>query len=165
MKKFGLWAFFALLLFIVQVTVLPFFPLHGVTGDLLLLLAASYGFLKGRRLGVLAGFFLGLCHDLATGTFFGIHTFVDMTVGLCCGKFSDQVFKDQFFLPLTASVFATSVAYFVPLAFVFMMGYEFDAAAHMRNNLPAMLILEFLLACPVHKLTLKADAYIREQTR
>ena len=162
MKKAGMWAAFAAALYVLQTSLFTFLTIKGVTVDLLLLLTCSYGFLKGRRLGVLAGFLLGLMQDLASGTFFGINTFVKMTVGLLCGKLSDQVFKDQFFLPLSAAFFSAFANYLIPLAFVLMMGYNVNVAEHMKDVLPQMVVLQFLFAYPVHKLTMKFDEYVKK---
>jgi rod shape-determining protein MreD len=76
---------------------MPFISIHGISADLLLLFVVSVSFQKGSRNGSLVGFLSGLLQDLATGTFFGINIFIKMIVGYVCGRFSKQVFKEQFF--------------------------------------------------------------------
>lgn len=161
MKKFGIWAAFASGLYVLQSSLMPLISVHGVSADLLLLLSVSFGFIKGPRLGVLMGFCLGLMQDLATGTFFGVNTFTKMSVGFICGKFSDQVFREQLFLPLMASIFATVLNYFLPAMFMRLMGYDFSVMAHMEYTLLPMFVYQFVCAYPVHRFTCRVDEYVK----
>ena len=113
MKKIGKWAAFAAVLFVLQTSLLPLMAYHGVTADLLLLLTVSVAFLRGSKQGAFMGFGAGLMQDLATGTFFGVNTLSRTLLGLLFGQFSDRVFKEQFFLPVLASVAATILNYFL----------------------------------------------------
>ena len=101
-RKFLVWFVFVLILYVIQSSLLPFISIHGISADLLLLFVVSLSFQKGRRNGALIGFLSGLLQDLATGTFFGINVFIKMIVGYVCGRFSRQVYKEQFFLVIVA---------------------------------------------------------------
>ena len=67
--------------------------------------------LKGARVGALSGFAVGVLQDIASGTFLGVNAFTRVLIGFCVGKFSDQVFKEQVFLPVFASLLVTTVNY------------------------------------------------------
>lgn len=161
MRRFGLWASFAAGLYVLQTSILPLTAYHGISPNLMLLLTVSFSFLRGKRLGVLMGFCVGLLQDLATGTFFGVDVFSCMAIGYVCGKFSDQVFKDQFFLPLTVSVFATVAHYFILASFMFLLGYRFPFITHLQNVLLPMLCYQFVCAYPVHKAACWMDQYVK----
>ena len=165
MKRFSLWAAFVAGLYVMQSSILPLLAYHGISANLLLLLTVSFAFLRGARYGVLMGFCAGLLQDLATGTFFGVDVFSYMSIGFVCGKFSDQVFKDQVFLPLLASIMATVANYFLLLLFMLLLGYRFQVAFHIQEVLLPMLCWQFLFAYPVHKATLEMDKYIKERYR
>lgn len=163
MKKFGIWASFVVGFYVLQSSLLPLVAYHGISPNLLLLLTVSFAFLRGPRYGVLMGFCLGLLQDLATGTFFGVDVFSCMAIGLVCGKFSDQVFKDQFFLPLLASLASTVFHYALLLTFMLLLGYRFSLAGHMQCTLLPMLFWQFLFAYPVHQLAFRLDKHVREK--
>lgn len=163
MKRFGTWGAFVAGLYVLQSSILPLLAYHGISPNLLLLMTVSFAFLHGPRYGVLMGFIAGLLQDLATGTFFGVDVFSYMSAGFICGKFSDQVFKEQLFLPLLASMVATVAHYFLLVAFLLLLGYRFNIVGHMYETLLPMVCYQFLLAYPVHKVTCWADKQIRKR--
>lgn len=163
MRKFGLWAAFVMGLYVLQSSILPLLSYHGISPNLMLLLTVSYAFLRGMRYGTLMGFCAGLLQDLATGTFFGIDVFSFMAIGCICGKFSDQVFKEQLFLPLTVSLVATAAHYFILAFFMFLLGFRFHFILHMQSVLLPMLCYQFVFAYPVHRAAYWMDRYVRGQ--
>ena len=165
MKKFGLWAAFAASLYVLQTSLFPLVAFHGISVDFMLLLTMSLSLLKGRKIGVLSGFLMGLAEDLATGTYFGTNTFAKMSVGFICGKLSEQIFKDQLFLPLMGSAVATAINFAVLLMFAHLMGYEFNAAIYAAQNFPPCLVWQLIFTYPVHKLVLRTNEYAKTLKR
>lgn len=162
-KQCGIVAAWAVLLYVLQTSFLPLIAYRGISPDLMLLLTVSFAFLHGARYGSLMGFCAGLLDDLATGTFFGINIFSRTIIGFVCGRFSDQVFREQLLLPIFAALMATAVNYFITAAFIFMLGYSFNILNHIQTYLPVALYYQLLFAYPVHVLTIKVDKYIRDQ--
>ena len=113
MKKYRYFIAFFLVLFVLQFSFLPLISVYGIVPDLLLLATVSYAFLRGSAWGGFIGFALGLMEDLSVGSFFGLHAFTLTLIGLFFGRFADRVFKEQFFLPITASVAATFAKYVI----------------------------------------------------
>ena len=150
MKNAGVTALAVIILYALQTSLLPLIAYHGVTADLLLLFVTSTAFLKGARVGALSGFALGLLQDLASGTFLGMNAFTRFVLGFCVGKFSDQVFKEQFFLPVVASLVVTTVNYFILALLMLLLGYRFNLMVHMQNILLPMVCFNVLFAYPVH---------------
>lgn len=157
MKNAGVTALAVVILYAFQTSLLPLIAYHGVTADLLLLFVTSTAFLKGARVGALSGFALGLLQDLASGTFLGMNAFTRLVLGFCVGKFSDQVFKEQFFLPVVASLVVTTVNYFILALLMLLLGYRFNLMGHMQYTLLPMLIYQLAFAYPVHRLAYELD--------
>jgi len=162
-KKCGILAAWAIALYVLQTSLLPLVAWRGVSTDFMLLLTVSFGFLRGARFGVLMGFCAGLLQDLGSGTFLGINVFNLMVLGFLCGKFSDKVFKDQFFLPIMAAVAAAAIDYVMTAAFVFLLGYPFDFAAHVRANFLPTIFWQVIFAYPVHLITYKIDQCLQDK--
>ncbi len=162
MKKFGKWVAGVIGLYVLQTSILPLLAFHGISPNLMLLFSVSFAFLRGPYYGVLMGFCVGLMQDLATGTFFGIDVFSYMLISFICGKFSNQVFKDQLFLPVLASVAAAFIHYCILAEFMFLLGYHFNLVMHAQNTLLPMMCYQFVMAYPVHKLVCWMDKYIRD---
>ena len=150
MKKFGAWALFTIVLYVLQSSILPLISWHEISADLLLVAVVSVSFLLGSREGALFGFFAGLLQDLATGTFFGVDIFSKLVIGYTCGAFSRHFIKEQFFLPVFSVIAASVANYFIILMFMILLGYRFDWMEQLSGLLIPMTAYNAIFAFPVH---------------
>lgn len=150
MKKFGAWALFTVVLYVLQSSVLPLIAWHEISADLLLAAVVSVSFLRGSQAGAMLGFFAGLVQDLATGTFFGVDIFSKMLIGYGCGAFTRHFIKEQFFLPVFSVVAASAANYFIILLFMILLGYRFDWVEQLSGLLIPMMAYNAVFAFPVH---------------
>ena len=165
MKKYKFFVLFFLGLFVLQFSFLPLISIYGIVPDLLLLATVSFAFLRGSAWGRLIGFSLGLMEDLSVGSFFGLHAFTLTLIGLFFGRFSDRVFKEQFFLPITASVAATFAKYLISALIVYLLGYHFNPFLHMGRVLLILLLFQLIFAYPIHWATFHLDRRIHDPER
>ena len=142
MKTFAKWAALVIGLYILQTSLLPLVSYNGVSPNLMLLLTVSVAFLLGHRYGVFMGFAEGLLQDLTSGSF------------------SDQIFKDQFILPVISSFFTSTIHYFIMVMFTFLLGYHLNLQWSLQYTLLPLLCWQFIFAYPIHKLVLKFDKSI-----
>ena len=162
MKKYKFFVLFFLGLFVLQLSFLPLIAIYGIVPDLLLLATVSFAFLRGSVWGGFIGFALGLLEDLSVGSFFGLHAFTLPLIGLFFGRFSDRVFKEQFFLPITASVAATFAKYLISAVIVYLLGYHFNPFLHMGRVLLILLLFQLIFAYPIHWATFHLDRRIHD---
>ena len=165
MKKHRYFIVFFVVLFALQFSFLPLISVYGVVPDLLLLATVSYAFLRGSAWGGFVGFSIGLMEDLSVGSFFGLHAFTLTLIGLFFGRFSDRVFKEQFFLPITASIAATFAKYVISALIVYSLGYHFNPFLHIGRVLFILLLFQLIFAYPIHWATFHLDKRIRDPKR
>ena len=165
MKKNRYFIVFFVVLFALQFSFLPLISVYGVVPDLLLLATVSYAFLRGSAWGGFVGFSIGLMEDLSVGSFFGLHAFTLTLIGLFFGRFSDRVFKEQFFLPITASIAATFAKYVISALIVYLLGYHFNPFLHIGRVLFILLLFQLIFAYPIHWATFHLDKRIRDPKR
>lgn len=164
MKKFGAWALFTVVLYVLQSSVIPLIAWHEISADLLLVAVVCVSVLRGSQEGVLFGFLAGLLQDLATGTFFGVNIFSKMVIGYGTGAFSRHFVKEQVFLPLLAVVGASVANYFIILMFMMLMGYRFDWMEQVSGLLLPMTAYNAVFAFPVHLWTRKlSERFLSKQ--
>ncbi len=114
--------------YLLQTSVFSRYKLAGVTPNILVCVVSTYGFMKGRRAGILTGFFTGLLLDIFSGTIFGLYALIYMYIGLLNGLFKKQFFGDDLRLPMIligASDILYGVASFVAF-FVIRGDYNFS---------------------------------------
>ena len=100
MKRGLITALLIWILFLLQTTVFQFLKIASTSPNLLLILTVSTGFLRGKREGLLTGFFSGLLTDLFYGSWFGFYALLLMYIGYIAGKFSNIYFEENIRMPL-----------------------------------------------------------------
>lgn len=86
--------------FLCQSTVFHFFELSGVVPNLLLIVTMSFGLMRGRKEGLLIGFFSGLLMDIFFGGVLGPYAFIYMTMGYINGFFHRIYYVEDVLLPM-----------------------------------------------------------------
>ena len=86
--------------FIFQTSVFPAFDFNGITPNLMIILAASCGFMRGEMYGMLVGLFSGLLIDIFNGDVIGFYACVYMMIGYVNGMFQRISYPEDIKLPL-----------------------------------------------------------------
>ncbi len=89
-----------LMCYIFQSTVFRGLSFGGIIPNLMVVLTASFGFMRGEKEGLLIGFFCGLLCDIFSGDFLGFYALVMMYIGFLNGKFSGIFYPEDIKLPL-----------------------------------------------------------------
>lgn len=86
--------------FLCQSSIFHFLELSGVVPNLLLVVTMSFGLMRGRREGLLVGFFSGLLIDIFFGNYLGPFAFIYMTMGYINGFFHRIYYVEDVLLPM-----------------------------------------------------------------
>ena len=100
MLKIVVSAFFIIISFLLQGTVFQTLNFGGIVPNLLIIVTASYGFMRGKKNGLLIGFFSGLLMDIFFGSILGYYTLIYMYIGYFNGIFRKSFFPEDIKLPL-----------------------------------------------------------------
>lgn len=101
MIKKKIFTFFVILIiYLLQTTVFRSLELAGVVPNLILVVVVSYAYLRGRKNGLIIGFFCGLMLDLQYGSVIGLYAFIMMTIGFLVGFCKKFYFRDRLHLPI-----------------------------------------------------------------
>lgn len=86
--------------FLLQSTVFHAFAFGGIVPNLLIILTASFGFMRGEKSGLLIGFFSGLLMDIFFGEVIGFYALLYMYAGYTNGKFNRIFYPEDIKLPI-----------------------------------------------------------------
>ena len=81
--------------FILQNTICSYISFGNIVPNLLLITVSSFGFIKGKKAGVLTGFFAGLMVDIFFSAILGFHALLYMYIGYFNGFFKRLFYKDE----------------------------------------------------------------------
>lgn len=90
--------------FLMQSTVFQWIAFNDIVPNLLIVLTASFGFMRGEKEGLLIGFFCGFICDIFFGDIIGFYALVMMYIGFLNGKFSGGFYPEDIKLPLALIV-------------------------------------------------------------
>jgi rod shape-determining protein MreD len=135
---------------VVQVTFVSQFPVAGGTADLAPLAVMSIGLLCGGLAGASFGFGLGLFLDVSLLQTLGVTSLILVGIGWFAGRVREGADTENSLVPLLAGAAATvtmSVAYSV---IQFLLDVSAPVSGALLRQLLATLILNTILALPVH---------------
>lgn len=101
MKRKIVIALMILLCFLLQSTVFQALAIGSISPNLMIILTASFGFMGGRKEGMIVGFFCGLLEDIFYGRLLGMHAIIYMYIGYGNGQFNRIFYGDDIKLPLS----------------------------------------------------------------
>ena len=81
-KRIFITALVILVAYVLQCTVFPVLDIAGIKPNLLLIVTASFGFMRGSKSGMLVGFLSGLLIDIQFGKMIGFYALIYLVVGL-----------------------------------------------------------------------------------
>jgi rod shape-determining protein MreD len=124
----------------------------GGAPDLLLLVVISLGLLRGSIPGAVAGFAGGLVVDLLTLDTLGVTSLVLTLAGFWAGRYAETTARGRRLAPLLAVGVITVLSGVFTFVLHYMLGDPVDARQALLTALVPALVLNLLLALPVHAL-------------
>lgn len=86
--------------FLLQTTLFRFLEFGQIAPNLMLILTVSFGFMQGKKEGLMVGFFCGLLADLFHGDVLGFYAFIYMYIGYLSGFFCKIFFDEDIKVPI-----------------------------------------------------------------
>ena len=93
-------AIVVLVCFLLQCMLFPHLALASIKPNLMLIVTAAYGFMRGPKEGMLIGFFSGLIIDIQFGNILGFYALIYLLIGYVNGLFEQMYFDEDIKLPL-----------------------------------------------------------------
>lgn len=100
MRRRIITALLVLVCFLLQSTLFQTLSFAGIVPNLLVILTASLGFLRGEREGMAVGFFSGLLVDIFFGRQFGFYSLLYLSLGYGSGLFHMMFYDEDIKLPM-----------------------------------------------------------------
>ncbi|MDR2042908.1 MAG: rod shape-determining protein MreD [Clostridium sp.] len=115
-----------LLGFLLQSTVFRSLAFAGIVPNLLIILTASFGFMRGEKEGLLIGFFCGLLQDIFFGDMLGFYALILMYTGYLNGKFSRIFYPEDIKLPIGLIILSDLSYGMICYILLFLLRGRFD---------------------------------------
>ena len=100
MKRNIILFFIILCGFVFQTTLFQALSFGGISPNILIIITVSYGFMYGKKCGMVTGFLCGLLMDIFYGDVLGFYALVYLYIGAANGVFHSIFYQDDIKLPL-----------------------------------------------------------------
>lgn len=133
MKRHIVVVFLIFICFLLQCTVFRTLSFGGIVPNLLIVITASFGFMRGEKSGLVIGFFSGLLIDIFFGEVVGFYALLYMYIGYTNGKFNRIFYPEDIKLPI-ALIMGSDLFYgFMCYILMFLMRARFNIGYYFRH--------------------------------
>lgn len=158
---------FVIVSFILQCSVFGHIAFAGIIPNMMIVLTASFGFMRGEKEGLVIGFFCGLLNDIFFGNFLGFYALVLMYIGYLNGKFSRIFYPEDIKLPIALIV--TSDLSYGTLCYIllFMLRGKFQFVYYFSHVILPEVLYTIVVTLFLYPLVLKVNEKLeaREKRR
>ncbi len=148
--------------FLLQCTVFKNLAIGSISPNLLIVVTAAFGFMRGRKEGLWVGFFCGLFMDLMFSDVLGFYALVYMLVGFVNGFFRKNFFPDEIRLPViliaVSDFFCNMVIYFC----LFLFRGRLNLGYYIVHTMLPELIYTMAVAIVLYYILLKINQKLEE---
>lgn len=157
MKRKIITGIFIVIAFLLQTTVFDRLTFADIRPNLMIIVVASFGFMRGQKEGMAVGFICGLLADLFWGSLIGFYTLLYIVIGYLNGTFHRLFYDDDIKLPLAligASDLLFSLAVYICL---FMLQGEFIFSYFLGHVMLPELVYTILITLVIYQVILHVN--------
>lgn len=146
-----------LICFLLQSTMFQELAIASISPNLLIVVTAAFGFMRGRKEGLVVGFFCGLLMDLFFGSVLGFYALLYMYVGFINGIFKKIFYPEDIKLPIfliAVSDFSVNVIIYF---FQFLFRSRFAFGYYFIHIIVPELVYTMLVAIVIYFILLKIN--------
>lgn len=148
--------------FLLQTSVFEFFELAGVMPNILLILTVSMGFIRGKKVGIIIGFFCGLLIDIFSGDVLGQYALLYLLFGYTNGWFHAYFYEDDIFLPMGLLAANSLIYSFVIFFFFFALRGRMEFLSYFIKIMVPEAVYTGIAALVIYKVLLAIDVRISD---
>lgn len=149
--------------FVLQTTIFGFNSAYSVTPNLMLILTMSFGVMRGRKEGLLVGFFCGFFADCYFTGILGPYMLLYMFMGYINGFFHKNYMVEDVLLPLIIISVDDIVFNFIIYIFTFLLKNRLDFSAYLLHVFLPELLCTSLLTILIYKIYVAVNQYLKRK--
>ena len=140
--------------YLLQCTVFPSLEIAGIKPNLMLIVTASFGFMRGPREGMFVGFASGLLIDIQYGDMIGFYALIYLAAGFVNGLFEQIYFDEDIKLPSFLIAGSDFVYGLVVYFLTFLLRSDFDFLYYLNRIIVPETIYTIAVTLVVYPLLL-----------
>ncbi|WP_251387037.1 rod shape-determining protein MreD [Mediterraneibacter agrestimuris] len=158
-------ALFVLVCYMLQCTLFPRLTLGSVKPNLMIIVTAAFGFMRGTKEGMLIGFFSGLLMDIQFGNIIGLYALIYLLVGYVNGLFEQMYYDEDIKLPLILTAASEFVYGLTVYILMFLLRSEFNFLHYLSHIIIPELIYTIVVTLGLYPLILFVNQRLKAEEK
>lgn len=158
-------AFIIIVCFLLESTVFQGLSFANITPNLLVVVTASFGFMRGKREGMLVGFFAGILYDIFFGELVGFYALIYTVLGYLNGFFRRIFYPEDIKLPLFLITTSDFILGNIVCIFMFIMRSRFDYFYYLFHIIIPELIYTTLVTLVLYQIILHINQALEAEEK
>ena len=143
--------------FVLQTTTFQTLSFANIAPNLLIIVVASFGLMRGKTEGMYIGFFSGLLIDIFFGFYLGVYALLYMYVGFVTGLFQKRYYPEDIKLPLLIISASDLISNLIIYLVLFLTRKRYDFGYYFGNVLVPELVYTTIITIFLYLLLLKIN--------
>lgn len=156
---------FVILCFLLQCTVFHSISFGGIIPNLMIILTASYGFMRGKKSGLLTGFFSGLLMDIFFGNILGFYALIYMYIGYLNGYLKKLFFPEDIKLPIALIMGSDFICNIIIYILSFFLQGRFQFMYYFLNIIIPEMVYTIIVTCVLYPLLLIVERLLERKEK
>lgn len=158
-------AIIIIICFLLESTVFQGLSFANITPNLIIVVTASFGFMRGKKEGMLVGFFAGLLYDIFFGDLVGFYAMIYAVLGYINGYFRRIFYPEDIKLPLFLITASDFILGNVVCIFMFIMRSRFDYFYYLFHIIIPELIYTTLVTLVLYQILLHINQALEAEEK
>ncbi len=157
--------FLILIAYLLQSTMIRILPMGGVAPNLLIILTSCFGFMRGKKEGMVIGFVSGLIMDVLFGNIIGFYALVYMIIGYLNGFFASIFYPEDIKLPMVLITSSELLYCFVVYFFRFLIQGKIRFGYYFMHIILPEIVYTIFVTIIIYKIILKINEWLEDRER
>lgn len=158
-------AIYILVCFVLQSTLFKRLSFGGISPNLLIIITAAFGFMYGKKCGLLVGFFCGLLTDIFFGDVLGFFAMIYMYIGFINGIFRSIFYKEDIKLPLVLITGSDFLYGLVTYLLLFLLRSRFDIGYYFLHIILPEVVYTIVVTIILYPLILATNKVLDKEEK
>lgn len=151
--------------YLLETTVFQKIALASIVPNLLIVVTSAFGFMRGKKEGMIIGFFCGLLKDVMTGQLLGLYALIFMLIGYGNGFFRRIFYGDDVKLPIILIATSDFLYGIIIYVVMFMLKSDFNFSYYFQHIIMSELVYTVLVSFGVYYILLKVNRILEEDEK
>ena len=154
-----------LISYLIQSTMIRILPIGGVAPNLLIILTSCFGFMRGKKDGMIVGFISGLVMDILFGDLIGFYALVYMVIGYLNGFFASIFYPEDIKLPVALITSSELVYCFIVYIFQFLIQGKLRFGYYFLHIILPEIVYTIFVTIIIYKIILNINEWLEDLER